>query len=83
MTLTDLASVLESGGPWGIIAVLILSIGFLVRYIGKLVDDRDKRECERNAQLLKLLEDRIEADVKHEQAFKNMAKAFERVADKL
>lgn len=79
----DVTTALKVGGPWGVIAVLIIAIGFLVKYLMKMVEDRDQRERERNAQLLKLLEDRIEADIKHEQAFKNMAKAFERVADKL
>lgn len=83
MTAVDLARLLENGGPWGVIALLLVSFGFLVKYVLKLIDDRDKRERERNTQMLELLERRIETDVRHEQAFNNMAKAFERVADRL
>lgn len=83
MSLTEITSVLKSGGPWAIIAILLLAVVFLVKYTIRLVDERDAREQKRNAELLALLEKRIEADVKHEQAFRNMARAFERMADKL
>lgn len=82
MTVSTLTALLKSGGPWAIIAVLLIAIAFLVRYVIKVVEDRDKRERERNEELLKLLEKKIETDVKHEAAFNCMAKAFDRVADK-
>lgn len=83
MNATELFKLFEHGGAWAVVSVLIVAIGILAKYTMKLIEDRDKRERDRNKQMLELLEKRIEADVKHEQAFTNMAKAFERVADKL
>lgn len=83
MSATELWTILKSGGPWGIVVILLLTIGWLGRLVIRLYDDRVEREKERNKEMLELLEKKIERDVKHEQAFNNMAKAFDRVADKL
>lgn len=62
---------------------MMIVIGFLVKYILKLIDDRDKRAEEQNQQMLAMLEKKIETDIKHEQAFNNLAKTVERLADRL
>lgn len=83
MSPTEWKYLFESGGPWAVVAVLAVVVGLLTKYIAKLVDERDQREQARNAELLEILEKRIETDVKHEQAFNHMVKTFERVMDRL
>lgn len=83
MTVVEIATVLKDGSPWGIIAILLFVLGFLVKHILKLNEDRSKLEREHNERMLDLIEKHLAIDIKHEQAFNNMAKAFERVMDRL
>jgi hypothetical protein len=83
MNPTQLTTTLQSAGGWGLSAVLMLAILFLVRYVQRLVEDRNNREKEQNQKLLDLLEKRIETDVKHEQAFNNLARSVEMFTAKL
>lgn len=83
MSTTELSSLLQSAGGWGLSAILMGLTAFLMRHIVKLNDDRDKRSTEQNDQMFAMLEKKIETDIKHEQAFNNLARTIEKLTDRL
>lgn len=83
MGAVEIADLLKDGGPWGFSALLLAIIGFLVRHILKLVDERDSRQSEYNQKMLELLEKKIETDIKHEQAFRELTKVVEKLTDRM
>ena len=83
MSATELSTLLQSAGGWGLSAILMVVIVFLVKHILKLSDDKDRRATEQNQQMLSMIEKKIETDIKHEQAFNNLAEMIEKLTDRL
>jgi len=83
MAATDLADLLQSAGGWGLSSILMIVITFLVKYVMRLQDEREKRASEHNSQMLSMLEKKIEVDTKYEHAFNNLSRMIERIIDKM
>jgi len=79
----EVSNVLQTTGGWGLAALLMTAILFLVRYIMKLVDDRNNREKEQNQKLLEMMEKRIETDIKHEMAFNNLSRTIDTLVSRM
>lgn len=82
-TARTLSEVLQTSGGWGLSAILMVVIWFLVRDNLKQRDARtNQMQVQYNA-LMEMLEKRIEADVKHEQAFRQLTEFVQKVLDKV
>ncbi len=80
MGTTDAAKLLTEYGLAGVLALSITANIILARLVKKLFDDRQVREQKQNEKMLVAMEKRVETDVKHEQAFRAMTKALDRLA---
>ena len=83
MPTQNIADLIATYGVAGVAALSITGNIILARLIKRLYEDRQVREQQQNEKMLVVLEKRIETDVKHEQAFRNMTKAFDRLADRM
>ncbi len=72
MDVTKIAEALQVTGGWGLSAVLLGVIWFLVRTIYKLVQRRDYEIKEQNQKLFEMIEERISIDIEHREAFKQL-----------
>ena len=64
----DIADLLQQYGGWGLSTLCMTAILVLVRYIRAQHESRLKDQDERNEKLMILMEGRVEADIKYEQA---------------
>ena len=67
----------------GFCVILMSVAAILYRKLTTLYKQRDEQKDEINSKLFELMEKRIESDIKHEQAFKNLREMIERLVDRL
>lgn len=83
MSAAELKDLLQNGGPWGIVSLLLIVIGFLVRHILKMYEDKDTRQKEENERTFGMLEKKIDGENKHTQAFHELTRTVEKLIDKM
>jgi hypothetical protein len=74
---SSISSILQQTGGWGLSAILMCVIWFLIRDNLKQRDARTRQMQEQYDALFNMMGKRIEADIKHEQAFKQLTKLIE------
>lgn len=82
-SVSSITELLQVYGSWGLCAILFVVIFFLARYIKSMNEQRLEASQKYNEKLLNLLERRVESDVKHAQAFKNLRVVVERLISKI
>lgn len=78
-----LSNVLQRNGGWGLSAVLMCVIWFLARDNLKQRDSKIRQLQEQYVALFDMMGKRIEADVKHEQALKQLTRLIEKLLAKI
>jgi len=80
---SSLAGVLQLYGGWGLSAVLMVTVGAMARHIMKLNSDRLTDQKEMNGGMLQVVERRVEADLKHAAAVKELKEVVNKLIEKL
>ena len=78
-----IADLLQLYGGWGLSAVLMATVGALARHIMKLNAERLQDQKEVNEETLQIVEKRIEADLKHAEAFRSLKEVVSKLIEKL
>jgi flagellar biosynthesis/type III secretory pathway M-ring protein FliF/YscJ len=78
-----LASLLQFYGGWGVSAILMVVIWFMARHIIRTNSERLRDQKTANEEMLQMVEKRIEADLKHAEAFKSLKDVVAKLIEKL
>lgn len=78
-----IAELLSSYGGWGVAVLSIVGNVVLLKYIKGQHKERLKEKADSNNRSLTMLENKVEADLKHAQAFGGMKKIVEKLIEKL
>ena len=78
-----IADLLQLYGGWGLSAVLMATVGALARHIMRLNAERLQDQKEVNEETLQIVEKRIEADLKHAEAFRSLKEVVSKLIEKL
>ena len=76
-------SLLQNYGGWGLSAITMIALWRVVKYALKLIDEREKSLKDFNDNMFKMMEKRIEVDIKHEEAFKQLKEVVKELIGRL
>lgn len=76
-----LLKVLEKGGPWGMVAILLVVIGFMWKYITKIQDARVEDSKEYTTAMESVTEKYVTATIHMRATLDNTAKAVDKLCE--
>ena len=79
----SIADLLQFYGGWGLSAVLMVVVWFMAKHITKLNSERLLDQKATNEEMLQLMEKRVEADLKHADAFRSLKDIVVKLIEKM
>lgn len=78
-----IAELLQLYGGWGVSAVLIVALWAMAKHIGRMNSERLADQRKSNEEMLQLMEKRIEADLRHADAFKSLREIVSKLIERM
>lgn len=78
-----MANILQTYGGWGVTAILMATVWVLARHIKRTHDERLRDQRAHNEEMLRVVEKRVETDLKHAEAFRSLREIVAKLIDRL